>query len=66
MTLNEFKAWFEGFQEGIDVTPTLPQWNRIREKINEVEEKPTIKPVEFPPFKKIPPYQNNVDPTCLK
>ena len=33
MNLNEFKAWFEGFAEGIGEAPTPEQWAKIKAKI---------------------------------
>lgn len=33
MTLSEFKAWFEGFCEGIDGAPTPEQWVKVKEKV---------------------------------
>lgn len=33
MTLIEFKAWFEGFCEGITDIPTKEQWDKIKAKV---------------------------------
>lgn len=33
MTLSEFKAWFEGFSEGIDKAPTEKQFAKIKDKV---------------------------------
>lgn len=33
MNLSEFKAWFEGFTEGMDGPPNEAQWNRIQERL---------------------------------
>ena len=33
MTEKEFKAWFEGFCEGIEGIPNEKQWEKIKEKI---------------------------------
>jgi hypothetical protein len=33
MTISEFKAWLEGFSEGIDGAPSPEQWARIQEKV---------------------------------
>lgn len=33
MNLGEFKAWFEGFSEGIDEKPTAAQWKKIKAKM---------------------------------
>ena len=41
MTVNEFKAWFEGFTESMERVPTKAQWNRIKEKIDSVDDMPT-------------------------
>jgi hypothetical protein len=41
MNLPEFKAWFEGFSEGIDKTPTAKQWAKINEKIAAIKAEPT-------------------------
>lgn len=36
MTKDEFKAWFDGFTEGIEKTPTDKQWERIKERVKEI------------------------------
>jgi hypothetical protein len=36
MTPQEFKAWFEGFSEGIEDVPTEKQWARVKERIAEI------------------------------
>lgn len=40
MTNNEFKAWFEGFSEGIDKAPTIKQWAKIKEKVKTINDIP--------------------------
>lgn len=37
MTLQEFKNWFDGFQEGIDGVPNKKQWTRVCERIAEID-----------------------------
>ncbi|KAB2792588.1 hypothetical protein F9K96_05460 [Brucella anthropi] len=38
MTLNEFKAWLEGYSEAFTSgAPTAVQWEKIREKLDEVK-----------------------------
>ena len=37
MTPLEFKAWFDGFSEGIDKAPTQKQWVRIKERVTEID-----------------------------
>lgn len=41
MNLNEFKAWFEGFTDGIDSNPTEKQWEKIKTKVSEIKAEPT-------------------------
>ena len=36
MTLDEFKAWFEGFTEAIPGPPNKKQWDRIKERVGEI------------------------------
>ncbi len=36
MTMAEFNAWLEGFEEAIDGTPTKAQWKKIRAKLDTV------------------------------
>lgn len=45
MTPQEFKAWFEGYSEGIEEKPTLKQWVRIRSRVAEIDGKSTTYPV---------------------
>lgn len=38
MTLSEFKAWLEGFEEAMgDNPPSAEQWRTIKEKLKRVE-----------------------------
>jgi hypothetical protein len=37
MTPSEFKAWFEGFTEGLDGRPTEKQWERIVSRVKEID-----------------------------
>ncbi len=37
MTLQEFKAWFDGFTENIGEAPTKKQWARIKARVNEID-----------------------------
>lgn len=45
MTLSEFKAWFEGFTEGMDGPPGIKQWERIQARVKEISGTPTTYPV---------------------
>jgi len=40
MTLSEFKAWFDGFSEGIDKAPTEKQFAKIKAKVAEIDGAP--------------------------
>jgi len=37
MDTKEFKAWFEGFCESIETTPTPEQWAKVKAKIEGLE-----------------------------
>lgn len=37
MTVNEFKAWIDGFSAAINGAPTLEQWDTIKAKLAMVE-----------------------------
>lgn len=41
MTINEFKAWFEGYTENIHKVPTQKQWARIVERVSDIEVEPS-------------------------
>lgn len=45
MTPSEFKAWFDGFCEAFDKTPTQKQWARIKERVAEIDGKPVTERV---------------------
>jgi hypothetical protein len=40
MTLNEFKAWFEGFTESMAGPPDAAQWKRIKARVKEITGNP--------------------------
>jgi hypothetical protein len=37
MTLQEFKAWFDGFTEEMDAAPNKKQWERIKKRVKEID-----------------------------
>lgn len=45
MTLSEFKAWFEGYTEGLEAAPTKAQFDRIKEKVKEISGAPITQTV---------------------
>ncbi len=40
MTPSEFKAWFGGFTEALDGTPSEEQWKRIKARVAEIDGRP--------------------------
>lgn len=38
MTINEFRAWLDGFKEAIGEAPTPDQWAKVLEKVATVNE----------------------------
>jgi len=40
MTPNEFKAWFDGFTEAMEGQPTEKQWDKIKERVSQIDGKP--------------------------
>jgi hypothetical protein len=45
MTKSEFKAWFDGFCEGMDGVPNEKQWERIKARVAEIDDTPVTYPV---------------------
>lgn len=45
MTPKEFKAWFDGFTEAMDGHPTPAQWEKIRQRVSEIDGNPVSYPV---------------------
>lgn len=39
MTPQEFAAWFEGFTEAFDRVPSKAQWERVKERVAEIDGK---------------------------
>ena len=37
MTLAEFKAWFEGFTEDMEGSPSPKQWKRIKDRVKQID-----------------------------
>lgn len=56
MTLNEFKAWFDGFTEDMEGPPKAKQWARIQERVKEI----TGNPVSYPVY--VDRYWNRPQP----
>lgn len=61
MTLDEYKAWLDGFSSSINGVPTIEQWNKIKDKLNQVfisntENYPYI---PYSPQPWIAPYSKN-------
>lgn len=45
MTLSEFKAWFEGFTDGMDGPPPEKQWKKIKARVAEITGEPITAPI---------------------
>jgi hypothetical protein len=45
MTPSEFKAWFDGFTEALDGTPSEVQWKRIKARVAEIDGRPVTQQV---------------------
>lgn len=64
MKLNEFKAWFEGYTESMDGTPSKKQWERIKEQVKDVDGVAVSYPVYIDryvkPYWSGPWYSNNL------
>lgn len=45
MTLQEFKAWFEGYTEAIETAPTKAQFARIKEQVAKIDGSPVTRTV---------------------
>jgi hypothetical protein len=37
MKLSEFKAWFSGYTESMEGTPSKKQWERIKEQVEAID-----------------------------
>ena len=57
MTPNEYKAWLDGFSEGIKGSPTKEQWEKIKNKTMELHDSGYQYPVYFPLYQPAPTYQ---------
>lgn len=55
MQLSEFKAWFEGYTEGLESAPTKAQFDRIKEKVKEISGTPITYPVYIDRY--VEPYR---------
>ncbi len=56
MTIAEFRAWFEGYTENISDKPSAAQWERIKERVNEITPQPIwIDPSIYKPFETYEP-----------
>ncbi len=60
MTLQEFKAWFDGFTENMGEAPTKLQWARIQARVKEIDGAAITYPVfvdrYWPPLPAYPAY----------
>jgi hypothetical protein len=50
MTINEFRAWLDGFKEAIGEAPTAEQWAKVLEKLETVHQLTTISTPNLPGY----------------
>lgn len=67
MTPSEFKAWFEGYTEGMMGPPTARQWERVKARVREIDGAATPYPVFLDKY--VMPYREHwplrpLEPTC--
>lgn len=60
MTLQEFKAWFGGFTEELSGAPNKKQWERIKERVKEIDGAAVSYPVFVDRY--LPPVRRYWDP----
>ena len=48
MTINEFRAWLDGFKEAVVDAPTPEQWAKVLEKLETVQAFPPVLPTPQP------------------
>jgi hypothetical protein len=60
MTMQEFKAWFDGFTEAFSgKVPTAKQWSRVKERVAEIDGTAITYPVYIDRyFPRYPTYPN--------
>lgn len=60
MSATEFKAWFQGFSEGMGKMPNAKQWKLIQERAAQIDDKETIvyreRPTWYPSWYWTPNY----------
>lgn len=60
MTLSEFKAWFEGYTEGLDGAPTEKQFKRIKAKVAEITGAPITQTIWLERYNHYWPHWNPI------
>jgi hypothetical protein len=66
MTPSEFKAWFDGFTEAFTGCPTKAQWARVKERVAEIDGKPTTQTVYIDRYVRPSPYWQHLGySTCV-
>lgn len=64
MTLNEFKAWFEGFSETMDGAPNEKQWERIKTRVGEINGSAISYPIFVDRY--VRPYRDWYSPSWVQ
>ena len=53
MTINEFRAWLDGFKEAIGAAPTPEQWAKVLEKTETLDPLHVFRGLNVPPAPKV-------------
>ena len=64
MTLGEFTAWLDGFEESFDDAPSAKQWKAIRKKFKTVPSPPTHTTVINTDYYRLPRYEKPYQVWC--
>lgn len=65
MTLQEFKAWFEGYTESLNGPPGEKQWKRICDRVKQIDGTVTSYPVFVERYYPRPTFLWNGYPTNM-
>lgn len=66
MNLAEFKAWFAGYTENMGDRPTREQWARIKERMEEIDDRPAAPEVIIREVQRWRPYPWGNEPPYVR
>lgn len=64
MTINEFRAWLDGFKEAIGAAPTPEQWAKVLEKLETVHQLAPVIPTTAPSLPGYPQWVPSTPVWC--